>query len=95
MIRDPGDRPSTREHLHALNDPGAGILVIRPLPYPDSPLNFTFSVLEALGKTLPSTALATLPSAPGSWPSPGRPVTSCGTWWPTAPTPCALSWPGS
>ena len=64
MIRDPGDRPSTREHLHALNDPGAGILVIRPLPYPDSPLNFTFSVLEALGKTLPSTASATLPSRP-------------------------------
>ena len=95
MIRDPGDRPSTREHLHALNDPGAGILVIRPLPYPDSPLNLTFSVLEALGKTLPSTASATLPSRPWELAVSWAAGTSCGTWWPTAPTPCALSWPGS
>jgi hypothetical protein len=65
VIRDPGDRPSTQDCLRCLNDPDHGVLVIRPLPFTSSPANFTFSVLDALGKTLPPAMSASLPSR--SW----------------------------
>lgn len=64
VIRDPDDRPSTQEHLRRLNDPDHGVLVIRPLPFTSSPVDLTFSVLDALGKALPSAKTAALPSRP-------------------------------
>lgn len=65
VIRDPGDQPSTQDCLRQLNDPDHGVLVIRPLPFTSSATNFTLSVLDALGKNLPSVRSVSLPAR--SW----------------------------